>query len=121
GNVEMWTLEHFQKLQQRLAASPPYLVSNYTRSTIVRVTLLLAGFIVGIGTAIGDKEETTLASNSLSEILKHLPRDFLKKAYLSHASAPLRGQTYAIEPIAAEDFDRLQVSKQFRTAAILTQ
>ncbi len=121
SNVEMWTLEHFKKLRQRLDGVPPCLLSNYTRSTLVRVTWLMAGFIVGVGTAIGDKEEATLASNSPVEIHRPLSREFLKKVYLSHASAPLRGQSYAIERISEEDFEVLQLSEQFRRAPFPSQ
>ncbi len=114
GNVEMWTLEHFQNFRRRLDGSAPYLLSNYTRSTIVRVTWLLAGFHVGVGAAIGEKEETTLASNCPSEILQPLPRKFLQKVFISHASAPLRGARYAIEKISDEDFAQLEHAPHFQ-------
>ena len=41
----------------------PCLLTTYTRSTAVRVTLLLAGFYVGVGRSVGEKDETTVATN----------------------------------------------------------
>jgi hypothetical protein len=41
------------------------------------VTLLLAGFYVGIGASVGEKAETTVASNSLELIERPLGRDWL--------------------------------------------
>lgn len=119
GNVEMWTLEHFRALHARLAGAEPYLLSNYTRSTLVRVTWLMAGFFVGVGAAIGEKEETTLASNCPSLIEKPLGQAFLKKAYSSHASAPLRGDVYRIEPIEEEDFAQLVQAPHFLVGSSL--
>lgn len=117
GNVEMWTLEHFQNLRRRLAGGEPYLLSNYTRSTIVRVTWLLAGFYVGIGAAIGEKEETTLASGCPSLIARPLDEKFLRKVYESHASAPLRGESYRIAAISEEDFQALRAAPHYLHAA----
>ena len=63
-NPEMWTLETFAALHARLRADTPCLLTTYTRSTAVRVTLLLAGFFVGVGGATGEKDETTVAANT---------------------------------------------------------
>ena len=57
-NLEMWMLETFNALHVRLRPEAPCLLTTYTRSTAVRVTLLLAGFFVGVGGATGEKDET---------------------------------------------------------------
>ncbi len=113
GNVDMWNLEHFSRLKACLDPSRPCLMSNYSRSTYVRVTWLLAGFFVGTGTAIGEKEETSLAATHLSELLTPLPKTWLNRVKISHSSAPLRGSIYALGPIEADDYAALLDLPQF--------
>jgi tRNA U34 5-methylaminomethyl-2-thiouridine-forming methyltransferase MnmC len=113
GNSEMWSLAHFTRLRSRLDPETPCLFTNYTRSTAVRVTLLLAGFHVGIGSEIGEKAETSVASNDPSLILRPLERSWLERVRISKNSAPLTGP-YSLAPISAEDFERLKKCPQFR-------
>lgn len=113
GNVDMWNLEHFENLRRRLDDARPCLMTNYTRSTYVRVTWLMAGFAVGIGTSIGEKEETSLASNCLSLLERPLLPSWLVRVKVSHSSAPLRGPGYAVGPISAEDYARVASQPQF--------
>ena len=54
-NPAMWTLPLFTDLFQRLDPQRPCALPTYSRSTILRVTLLLAGFFVGVGHATGEK------------------------------------------------------------------
>src|SRR5204862_4638705 len=61
----MWTEPVFANLYQLLDPQRPCALPTYSRSTMLRVTLLLAGFHVGVGHATGEKEETTLAANAL--------------------------------------------------------
>ena len=110
ANPELWTLEHFTALVARLARS--CLLSNYTRSTAVRVTLLLAGFFVGRGGATGEKDETTLAANDLALLDAPLGRDWIARVQRSTRAAPLRADA-ASGPIAASDFSRLIAHPQF--------
>ncbi len=117
GNPEMWSLEHFQLLHQSLDHNISCLLTNYTRSTAVRVTLLLAGFYVGHGCEVAEKAETTIASNKLEALIHPLDRTWLEKTVrLSHSAAPLRAGTTrkGPGPISAEDFERLQAAPQFR-------
>ncbi len=114
GNQEMWTLPHFTNLYQRLDPSTPCLFTNYTRSTAVRVTLLLAGFHVGVGCVIGEKAETTVASNCLSLIEKPLGKDWLERVKISRNGAPMRDKNYSIQPINAEDYAQLEQQPQFQ-------
>jgi tRNA U34 5-methylaminomethyl-2-thiouridine-forming methyltransferase MnmC len=112
GNSEMWSLAHFTRLRSRLDPEAPCLFTNYTRSTAVRVTLLLAGFHVGIGSEIGEKAETSVASNDPRMILRPLERSWLERVRISKNSAPLTGP-YSLAPISDEDFERLRKSPQF--------
>jgi hypothetical protein len=115
GNPEMWTLQHFSELFKKLPPDRPCLLSNYTRSTQIRVALLLAGFFVGIGCVIDMKAETTLASNDLSLLKQPLDRLWLeKRVRVSHNAAPLRSSQYQILPISDEDYEALLKHPQFR-------
>ena len=69
-NPAMWTLPLFTNLFQLLDPQRPCALPTYSRSTILRVTLLLAGFFVGVGHATGEKEETTIAANNLNLIFR---------------------------------------------------
>jgi len=61
-NPAMWTLPLFTNFPTARSAAA-LRAATYSRSTILRVTLLLAGFFVGVGHATGEKEETTIAAN----------------------------------------------------------
>jgi tRNA U34 5-methylaminomethyl-2-thiouridine-forming methyltransferase MnmC len=112
ANPGLWTLEHFQALHARLDPARGCLWSNYTRSTAVRVTLLLAGFFVGRGAATGEKEETTIASTDPGSLTTPLDHAWLARVHRSTASAPLRASD-GTSPIRPEDFARLTAHPQF--------
>lgn len=112
SNPRMWTLEHFRQLRGRLRSRVPCMLTNYTRSTAVRVTLLLAGFFVGRGVAIGEKEETTVAANALGLIDKPLDRSWLESVRRSTRSAPLR-ENDVRGPIGDDDWKMLNAHRQF--------
>jgi tRNA U34 5-methylaminomethyl-2-thiouridine-forming methyltransferase MnmC len=102
-NPEMWTLAHFALLFSRLDPSAPCLWTNYTRSSAVRVALLLAGFHVGAGWDIGGKSETTIASNLAELIAQPLGERWLERVRKSYGSAPLREAVYSQTPISEAD------------------
>ena len=56
---------------------------------MLRVTLLLAGFRVGVGHATGEKEETTIASNAPELVAEPLGREWLKRALASTSAEPM--------------------------------
>lgn len=115
-NPAMWTLPLFTNLFQLLDPQRPCALPTYSRSTILRVTLLLAGFFVGVGHATGEKEETTIAANDLSLISEPLNRRWLGRARRSHSAEPMVEPVYRIAPLSAESWEKLQAHPQFSTA-----
>lgn len=113
SNPEMFALEHFVRMRGCLNEAAPCLLTNYTRSTAVRVTLLLAGFCVGRGEATGEKEETTIASNDLSLLERPLDRDWLERVKRSTNGAPLRDARQGSAPISGDDAAALAALPQF--------
>ena len=114
-NPEMWTLETFSALYARLRTDTPCSLTTYTRSTAVRVTLLLAGFFVGVGGATGEKDETTVAANAPALLERPLGRGWLeKKVHASTNAAPLRAGPGDVRgPIPEADFEALRAHPQF--------
>ena len=100
-------------LFQRLDPQRPCALPTYSRSTIMRVTLLLAGFFVGVGHATGEKEETTIAANTLKLITEPLDRRWLDRARRSHSAEPMVESVYRIAPLTAVSWEKLQAHPQF--------
>ena len=113
-NPRMWSLPLFKKLYSLLDPDRPCAMPTYSRSSLLRVTLLLAGFYAGLGHATGEKEETTIAANSLLLIDQPLDRTWLFRAKRSTSAEPLRGEEYRQEPLRAETWELLQNHPQFR-------
>jgi tRNA U34 5-methylaminomethyl-2-thiouridine-forming methyltransferase MnmC len=113
-NPAMWTLPLFKNLFQLLDPQRPCALPTYSRSTILRVTLLLAGFFVGVGHATGEKEETTIAANTLSLISEPLDRRWLERAKRSHRAEPLIENVYRIAPLSNGSLEKLQAHPQFQ-------
>ena len=113
SNPAMWTLDHFARLRACLSAEAPCLLTNYTRSTAVRVTLLLAGFFVGHGHATGEKDQTTIAANDLALLESPLDAAWLARVRRSTNSAPLRDDSQGWAVISPEDWSALAAHPQF--------
>jgi len=113
-NPAMWTLPLFTDLFKHLNPEHPCALPTYSRSTILRVTLLLAGFFVGVGHATGEKEETTIAANDQSLIAEPLGARWLDRARRSHSAEPMTEPVYRIAPLSAESWEKLQAHPQFR-------
>jgi hypothetical protein len=113
-NPAMWTLPLFTNLFHLLDPQRSCALPTYSRSTILRVTLLLAGFFVGVGHATGEKEETTVAANDLSLITEPLNARWLERARRSHRAEPMREPVYRIAPLTAESWEKLQAHPQFK-------
>lgn len=112
-NPDLWTVEHFQSLHRQLDPERRCSLTSYSRSTAVRVTLLMAGFFVGRGVALGEKTETTLAANTPDLLPALLEKDWLQRVRRSTKSAPLRSGAPG-GPISPGDFDLLSCHPQFR-------
>ncbi len=115
ANPEMWSLEAFAELHARLSPERPCLLTNYTRSTAVRAALLLAGFFVGLGASIAEKDQTTAASNDLALLENPLTPDWLNRARRSTRSAPPRDESPEGGPISEADLAALERHPQFYT------
>lgn len=112
-NPAMWTLPLFHRIFEMLDPQRPCAMPTYSRSTMLRVTLLLAGFFVGAGTAIAEKEETTIAANDLSLIERPLNRDWLKRARNSTCAEPLTKPIYTRAKLSNVSWQNLQSHPQF--------
>lgn len=104
ANPGMWSLDHFRILRQQL--TEPCLLTSYSRSTAVRVTLALAGFHVGQGTATGEKDQTTVAATRRELLDAPLGPDWLGRVRRSTRAAPLR-EGKSAGPISDADFAAL--------------
>lgn len=113
-NPAMWTLPLFEQLFRRLDPQRPCALPTYSRSTLLRVTLLLAGFHVGVGHATGEKDETTIASNAGELIAEPLGLDWLKRALASTSAEPLNEPCYRQAALTPESRVRLLRHPQFR-------
>lgn len=113
-NPTMWTLPLFRRLFELLSPERPCALPTYSRSTILRVTLLLAGFHVGAGHATGEKEETTLAANTPDLIAEPLGSRWLERAHRSHSAEPMHDPHYRQAPLSPASWEQLQRHPQFR-------
>lgn len=112
-NPGMWSLEVFEAARLR-AGEEACLLTNYTRSTAIRVTLALAGWNVGYGVPTGDKDQTTIASTRPDLLERPLDKTWLRRVRSSTNAAPFRAGHYAPGSISEEDFAALCALPQFR-------
>jgi tRNA U34 5-methylaminomethyl-2-thiouridine-forming methyltransferase MnmC len=112
-NAAMWTLPLFSNLFRLLDPGRPCVIPTYSRSTMLRVTLLLAGFFVGAGHATGEKEETTIAANQFGLIKEPLDQRWLQRVRRSTSAEPMRDALYRQSPLSTETLDQLQGHPQF--------
>lgn len=106
ANPGMWTLEHFTRLRACLDETRPCTLTSYSRSTAVRVTLKLAGFFVGYGGGIGEKNQTTMAATHRELLAQPLGVEWLGRVSRSTRGAPLRERP-APGPISQDDLAAL--------------
>lgn len=114
-NPAMWTEPVFRNLFQCLDPQRPCALPTYSRSTMLRVTLLLAGFCVGAGHATGEKEETTVAANTLELLQEPLDRRWLERARRSSSAEPMWEPVYRQAPLAPATWERLRQHPQFNS------
>lgn len=112
-NPEMWTYSLFARIFELLDPERPCALPTYSRSTMLRVSLLLAGFFVGAGHATGEKEQTTIAANSPELIQDPLDETWLGRAHRSTSAEPLMENSYRQAPLSEESKQRLSEHPQF--------
>lgn len=115
-NPEMWTLPLFERIYLSLDPHRPCVLPTYSRSTMLRVTLLLSGFHVGVGHATGEKEETTIAANTLDLIDEPLDRAWLDRVCRSDSAEPLHEPVFRRASLRTETWVQLRHHPQFATA-----
>jgi queuine tRNA-ribosyltransferase len=113
-NPGMWTRRTLTNLARALDPRRPCALATYSRSTLVRTTLLLAGLFVGTGDALPGKEETTVAANDPALIARPLDRRWLARARASRAAEPLAAAAYRQLPLTEATWRELQAHPQFR-------
>jgi tRNA U34 5-methylaminomethyl-2-thiouridine-forming methyltransferase MnmC len=113
-NPAMWALPVFQRLYELLDPNRPCALPTYSRSTLLRVTLLLSGYYVGVGHPTGEKEETTIAANSMSLLREPLDKSWLQRVKRSNSAEPLWEPQYRQAPLRPETWERLVRHPQFQ-------
>jgi queuine tRNA-ribosyltransferase len=104
ANPTLWTVAAFAAA--RRAAGPRCTLFTYSASTATRVALLLGGWAVGVGDAIGEKAHTTAAAVDAADLARPLDRAWLTR--LARDDVPL-------PPDAPPDaVARASASPQFR-------
>jgi len=114
NNPAMWSLPLFANLFRVLDPLRPCALPTYSRSTMLRVTLLLAGFYVGVGHATGEKEETTIAANTPALIDEPLDREWLRRVHRSTSAEPLHEPVYRQARLTPGTWEQLRQHPQFR-------
>ena len=112
-NPAMWTLPVFENLFRALDPAQPCALTTYSRSTMIRATLLLAGFFVGVGHGTGMKEETTIAANALDLIAEPLDARWLERVNRSDSAEPLNGPVYCRKKLSPFFAEKLGAHSQF--------
>jgi tRNA U34 5-methylaminomethyl-2-thiouridine-forming methyltransferase MnmC len=113
-NPAMWTAPLFDDLFAALDPARPCSLATYSRSSMTRAAMLLAGFRVGVGRPTGFKEETTVAANAPDLVPAPLDRRWLERARRSDSAEPLRDGKYQKRPLSAETWARLAAHPQFQ-------
>lgn len=113
-NPAMWTAPLFANLFRHLDPTRPCALPTYSRSTMLRVSLLLAGFFVGAGHATGEKEETTIAANTLELISEPLDKKWLARARNSTSAEPLWEPIYRQARLTDDTWEKLRQHLQFK-------
>jgi tRNA U34 5-methylaminomethyl-2-thiouridine-forming methyltransferase MnmC len=113
-NPAMWSAPLFANLFRLLDPQRPCAMPTYSRSTMLRVTLLLAGFFVGVGHATGEKEETTIAANTLELLNEPLDATWLPRVRASKSAEPMWESVYRQAHITPATWEKLQQHPQFK-------
>lgn len=113
ANPEMWTRPLFAALFAALDHGRTCMLATYSRSTAVRVAMLLAGFYVGTGARTGTKEETTVAANRREAVPELLGERWLTRVQRSGAAEPWTDPPYRGQPLSPATWQLLRKHPQF--------
>jgi len=86
ANPGLWTVAAFAAALR--CAGPRCALYTYSASTATRLAMLLAGWAVGAGDAIGEKAETTAAAVTARDLARPLDQRWLARLARSGASLP---------------------------------
>ncbi len=111
-NPEMWTLPLFEGIRRQVG-DKACMLATYSRSTMLRVSLLLAGFHVGVGRPTGVQEETTIAATRKDLLEEPLESGWLDRVRISGNAEPMMKGPYVQRPILEESLERLLGHPQF--------
>ncbi len=114
SNQDLWTVDHLRQMKDRL--NEGVTITNYSASSAVRVSWLIAGYFVGIGVGVGKKAETFFASNVAGVVPSPLDQNWLEKMPRSQSSAPIRFREHTPETIGGDDLSSLRAHPQFQNA-----
>lgn len=99
ANPTLWTVAAFSAV--RKAAGPRATLFTYSASTTVRMALLLAGWHVGVGAAIGDKAATTAAAVHFPDLEQPLDRVWLSRVERPDVRLPADAGPLAVAAVRA--------------------
>jgi tRNA U34 5-methylaminomethyl-2-thiouridine-forming methyltransferase MnmC len=99
ANPGMWRQEIFRAIRE--SADEDCTLTSYSRSTVTRARLMLAGWCVGRGAATGEKVETTVAATRMERLREPLGRDWLERVRRSTA-AGLREDGMTVEEVVGK-------------------
>jgi hypothetical protein len=85
----------------RRAVGPRCTLFTYSASTATRIALLLAGWAVGVGDAIGDKAQTTAAAVDAADLTRPLDRTWLARLHRPDVPLPPDAPADAVARAAA--------------------
>jgi queuine tRNA-ribosyltransferase len=94
ANPALWTVAAFAAAR-RIAAARATLYT-YSASTATRLAMLLGGWAVGVGDAIGDKAQTTAAAVDALDLARPLDRSWLARLLRPDVPLPSDAPTDAI-------------------------
>jgi queuine tRNA-ribosyltransferase len=99
ANPSLWTVAAFAAIRRLCRAGAT--LHTYSAATATRSALLLAGFLVGAGSATSENKQTTMAAVHASDVERPLDRRWLDRLLRSSAPLPADAPPGALARIAS--------------------
>lgn len=99
ANPELWTMAAFAALRRGCRAGAT--VHTYSGATAARAAMLLGGFAVGLGVALGENKRATMAAVDAVDLTEPLDARWLERLGRSSAPFPKDAPPDALARIAA--------------------